>query len=152
MHRHGRVLDVKVSSISILLRQKVTTTSGKRRVKERLGDHPVIHLSSWCQQMLEKYPRYILGEYCPEKDGHQSYMDMFASFWINYCILDRDHPVREKSLEELQHTIPIAIHGDEGRGLSKVPVMCISYQLLIPSSGPDKLNCSQSLSAELILL
>ena len=142
VHRHGKALAVEISTTRIPIRKKVKTTHGKRRTKTREVDFAVITLSSWMKILLEKYPKFLLGGHCPFQ-GCDPYLDMFESFWDNFVHIQCDHPVHAKSREEKRHCIPFAVHGDEGRGLSKVPVLVISFQALIPFTGPNDLNCSR---------
>ena len=72
---------------------------------------------------------------------------MFARFWDRYECVNPDHPLfYEKSWEQRMHCIPVAVHGDEGRGLGKHPVLVESYQPILPWSGEDKLNMVGHLS------
>ncbi|CAK9043468.1 unnamed protein product [Durusdinium trenchii] len=71
------------------------------------------------------------------------YRAMFSRFWERFRPGHPDHPVYQKSVEQRSSTIPIAIHGDEGRGLAKVPVLVLAYQVMIPYSGENKLNSSK---------
>lgn len=71
------------------------------------------------------------------------YRAMFSRFWERFRPGHPGHPVYQKSVEQRSSTIPIAIHGDEGRGLAKVPVLVLAYQVMIPYSGENKLNSSK---------
>ena len=75
------------------------------------------------------------------------YRAMFARFWERYEAVNQEHPIFfEKTREQQKHCIPIACHGDEGRGLGKNPVLVESYQPVIPWSGEDNLNMVGRLS------
>lgn len=85
-------------------------------------------------------PKFFLGGFTPLRD-EQEYGDMFATFWSNFQTIQPSHPIySQKSDEERRRCIPYAWHGDEGRGLCKVPLLVLSYQVLIPFTGPDNLN------------
>ena len=91
--------------------------------------------------ILETHPEFLLGGHSPLD---KSYLDMFGNFWEGFRHQHGDHEIyKEKSMEERRRTVPIMLHGDEGRGLAKVPLLVISFQVLIPFSGPNKLNCSK---------
>lgn len=66
---------------------------------------------------------------------------MFSTFWTRY---DKTHPGSMPALPET--TIPILIHGDEGRSLCKRPVMIVSFQCIIPWCGENVKNSSQMLA------
>ena len=107
--------------------------------------HSVIHLSSWLEAVMQTFPDFFLGGYS-FMDDHL-WMKMFGDFWKHFRSVCPSHPIYSKTEAERSCTIPFAIHGDEGRGLSKVPLMVISFQVLIPSSGPENLSGTQCLGA-----
>lgn len=107
-------------------------------------NYPVIHLSSWVEKLMLTHPEFLLGGFqLHDEDGWRS---MLSDFWRWFAGVDGDHPVHARSETVKQTSIPIAIHGDEGRGLAKIPLMVWSYQLIIPSTGPNCLNSTQYLS------
>lgn len=146
VHRSGKAFPVKISSAKIPIRKKVRTTCGKRRAKQITVDYPIIHLSSWMKSILETRPEFLLGGHCPFENEGAPYMDMFSCFWDDFQLHQPNHAIYEaKSAEERKFCIPFMLHGDEGRGLAKIPLLVLSYQVLIPFSGPNKLNCSKYL-------
>lgn len=146
IHRNGMALPVEISITRIPIRRKVRKRSGRRRTQESVISHPVIYLSSWLKVILEKYPMFLLGGHCPIQDLDAA-LDMFENFWQNFKHVDPEHPVHQIPLQQRRRTIPIALHGDEGRGLAKVPLLVISFQAIIPFSGPNQLNCSKFLGS-----
>ena len=94
---------------------------------------------------MKTYPDYLLGGFGLSEEG--SWMSMFTQFWENFRAVRPSHPIYAKSAAERACTIPVAIHGDEGRSLAKVPLMVISFQAMIPSSGPENLSSTQHLAA-----
>ena len=101
---------------------------------------PYMRLSSCMKYCLENAGEFVLGGY--KASDISAYTAMFADFWKRYENVDGSHCVfASKSLEERAYTIPFCLHGDEGRGLNKTPVMIESYQPLIPWMGENSLNC-----------
>lgn len=147
VHRAQKAYPVTITNIRLPIRKKVKVTAGRRRARLCLVDYPVIHLSSWMRIILEKHPRFLLGGHCPLEDGGQAYMNMFEQFWSRFESVQPDHPIHQRSTDQKRRTIPFALHGDEGRGLAKVPLLVISFQALIPFSGPNELNCSKFLGS-----
>ena len=94
----------------------------RRPVKVVNKSWPVLHLSSWLKATREV-------------------RRMFSTFWTRY---DKSHPGSMPALPET--TIPILIHGDEGRSLCKRPVMIVSFQCIIPWCGENIKNSSQMLA------
>ena len=63
----------------------------------------------------------LAGHPIQEEDEYRS---VFSRFWDRYRGVDPDHAVyAEKTAEERSLTLPFAVHGDEGRGLAKSPVL-----------------------------
>lgn len=94
---------------------------------------------------MEVFPNFFLAGQNLE-ENLEGYRAIFGNFWSNFRTQQQNHPVYlEKTLAERQTCVPIAVHGDEGRGLSKVPLLVISFQPAIPSSGPNNLSQSQHL-------
>ena len=139
--KEGKALDIKISTTSIFIKRKVSTTAGKRRTKKIKVDHPVVYFSSWMECLLQKYPAYLLGG---NYHGAEA-QSMFGEFWDKFQPCCPHHPIYNRTQEQRRFTIPIAVHGDEGRGLAKTPCLIISYQVVIPFSGPNELNSSKLL-------
>ena len=58
------------------------------------------------------------------------------NFWENYKVVDPDFAFfGAYPQSEWKRSIPIAIHGDEGRGKAKNPIMVITLQVLLPITG-----------------
>ena len=143
VHRDGKTFGVHINSYKIPIRMKIRTTHGKRRRREIEVEHPLILLSQWMAAILTTFPKFFLAGVCPERDGSDAYMQIFSRFWERFQSCQPDHPVYGKTEEERSCTIPIAIHGDEGRGLAKVPLLVIAYQVIIPYSGENNLSSSK---------
>lgn len=135
VHRNNQAFPAKISSTLIPVTLKKRTKKGKK-VHRCEVEHPVIHLSEWFRSIMANFPKFFLGGFT--LDSFEKYEDMFATFWANFEGLQPTHPRR---------SVPLALHGDEGRGLAKVPLMVISFQVLIPFTGPDNLSHTQNLKS-----
>lgn len=142
VHREGKTFPVEISIHKVPVRQKVKTKHGVRYVKEIVTQYPLLLLSKWMKTILETCPKFMLGGHDISEFG---YLDMFGKFWENFRSEAPDHPLFERPVDQRRATIPIGFHGDEGRGLGKSPVLILSYQVLIPHTGPTKLTTSQQL-------
>ena len=101
--------------------------------------YPVIRLTDWMELLLGSCGgEFLLGGL--EISEEEKYMDMFDRFWTRYTTVDPFHLVHGKSRDDQKRTIPVALHGDEGRGLCKLPVLIESFQLVIPWHGEHSLN------------
>lgn len=145
VHRRGKAYPVQITDLKVPVPLKATHKSGRKKTRFEDVNYPVIHLSSWLTKIMETCPRFWLGGYDPNLSN--DWMDMFQHFWLHFEGVHPQHPIySEKSSEDRKVTIPLAIHGDEGRGLGKKPVLILSFQIMIPSTGPNKLNSDQHLS------
>ena len=80
-----------------------------------------------------------------------AYCRMLRVFWQRFRHVRPEHDVYDRADAEagfdLGFCIPVAIHGDEGRGKLKRPVMVLSYQPLISFKGPRFVNSSGCLGS-----
>ncbi|CAE6947086.1 unnamed protein product, partial [Symbiodinium sp. CCMP2456] len=133
LHRKGKTLPVAISSVKLIIRRP------KKGGGEFVTDYPLIYLSSWMKYILQSGGEFLLGGWTT--DQPDNYKRMLSRFWQRYRVVNAVHPIySEKSSEQWAFCIPVAVHGDEGRGLAKLPVLVESYQPILPGSGEDKLN------------
>lgn len=64
---------------------------------------------------------------------------MLATFWKRHANIDGNTPACP------EQTLPIYLHGDEGRGQAKKPLLVISYQSVLGWNGPDRVNSTKFL-------
>ena len=64
---------------------------------------------------------------------------MYGDFWLNF---NKSMPGTEMNGLNPEFSVPIAIHGDEGRGQTKKPIMVLAWQPLISCLGPLVTNTS----------
>ena len=135
VHREGKTFPVPVSTCPLRIR-RMNKLGGEINVQ-----YPILKLTDWMRSLLVEdggAPEFLLG-------GHMLFQcdrfkAMFTRFWQRYRSADPSHVAYEKTDHQLVTTIPISIHGDEGRGLGKVPVLVESYQPVIPYMGENVLN------------
>ena len=75
-------------------------------------------------------------------DHIDSFKNELFTFWSNYKVIDPTCPFYERGGNDEDSwscTIPLAIHGDEGRGRAKQPVMIVAVQPILPLLG-EKTN------------
>lgn len=143
LHRDGKLFPVTISTPMIPIRRKVRGKHGKRRSREKLEKFPCLVLSSWMEEILRVCPKFMCGGHDPcTQEGLQQVQHMFKQFWDDFKSVQPGLPIYQRTADEQMRTVPIAIHGDEGRGLGKTPILVLSYQLIIPHTGPDCLNMS----------
>ena len=117
----------------------------KRRpvVKKEIVWFPVLYPSSWIPFLLQHHSYLLLGGLdLHEPDKWQRALD---EFWGKYKACDKDHIMHEASAPPTTHTVPIYIHGDEGRGKYRLPIMDEAFQPCLSFQGTAYKNSSGSL-------
>ena len=132
----GVMLPVKPDCILITIKRK----KKKNRLEQMW--FPVLRMTSWIECLLKECPPVLLA-------GHQledrvAWEHTFANFWQLFRHTDPGHPIFSTDIP-LGQAIPYLVHGDEGRGLRKVPWMVESWQLLISYAGIMVTNESTNL-------
>ena len=99
-------------------------------------DFPVLLPSSWLQYALDNGGQLALG-------GHKlhstAWQHMFKEFWSKF---EPSMPGVDLGLRDRSFLIPLAVHGDEGRGKAKRPIMVLAVQPIISWQGPEIVNTS----------
>ena len=93
---------------------------------------PVFKLSSWASFMVQNNCWHILtGLKKPDEKRSETILE---AFWGNFRKQSPSHQVHHLSDSgqiNLRRTIPIVIHGDEGRGRKHSPFLVISFHSLL---------------------
>ena len=112
---------------------RVRLLKGKPKVETM--QYPTLQASSWAKYMLEHCSEVLLGGINIRLVA--DWQRMFEDFWRKFQL---SQPGFEVPFPKT--SIPIAIHGDEGRGKAKRPIMCMALQTLISYLGPAVTNTS----------
>ena len=107
-------------------------------VREVYLDYPFIGLEQWGRYLLEHKSKYVLGGHRIGKDSAR-YTEMYNRFWGRYKVLDPRH-IMFSTFTDFGRIIPYLIHGDEGRGKSKNPILITSFQFLFSVHGERQTN------------
>ena len=103
---------------------------------------PCFCMKSWILVLLQRFPQFVLGGFKLEEESQ--WRALFSWFWGIYHQYDPTHPLYEHDFDK-SLAIPIATHGDEGRGARNTPFMVQSFQFVISYQGPATTNTSGSL-------
>ncbi|CAK8992215.1 Uncharacterized protein SCF082_LOCUS3000 [Durusdinium trenchii] len=138
INRTKKVLPVKVSTVKLRVLER------RPRLKQVEKNFPMIGLKSWAEYLLEHSPKFLLAGHSLEDHGYE---ETFRLFWERYFKLDGNHPVYQNFNESSWGSlVPYCLHGDEGRGKAKRPVLITSYQMIIPQEGLGETNMKGYLS------
>ena len=132
IHRKNKTLPIPITSVTTPIR-----LSRRRKVMER--PWPVLHLSDWLRVGFNNpYDGfYFLGGL--KMDNLKSVESMLDNFWKKNAYMEGDAPSYPK------RTFPFMLHGDEGRGLAKRPLLVVSFQPVIGWTGGDNVNSTKYL-------
>ena len=139
IHRNGKTLAVQVSTAPA----KVMVLRGKPRVES--VQFPVLYLSSWATRIFADSAQILLGGHT--LDNPSGFRGMFLEFWQRYRWVRPNLDIYKEDGADLSLRIPIGLHGDEGRGKLRRPLMVLSYQPMISYKGPGYSNASGFLGA-----
>ena len=135
IHREGRTLPIPVDSVQT----PVLVLSGKCRIET--VSYPVLMLSRWVDYILSQDGQILLGGH-RLSDGVEPIKRMFDRFWSRFQHIRSDLSFPQGCDSGNSINIPYGLHGDEGRGKLRRPIMCLSYQPLISHRGMGCLNSS----------
>ena len=139
--KSGKLLDVKISTLPLWIRYS------RKRPQQALVKYPVLRMTDWVDCIFRHGGHFFLGG--QSMDNAEAFGGQLYNFWENYQVVDPDFAFfREYPKAEWNRSIPIAIHGDEGRGKAKNPVMVVTVQILLPISG-KKTNMQGCLISDL---
>lgn len=142
LHRYvaktGKRLPVKIAMVNTLVR-KIT----RARVHEVKIDFPTLPLSNWMKASFDLGGHFFLGGAGGEH--FNDFKQILHDWWCRYKKVDPELPFyKDFDEQEYQYCIPVAIHGDEGRGRYRRPIMIFSYQPLI-TNFENQANMKRSL-------
>ena len=134
VHRSGKTLSIPLETVPLRVR-RMKKTGGETTMQ-----WPVLRLSTWIRTLMESGgAEFLLAGHAIDEEAE--YRSTFSRFWERYQNVDPKHAVyAEKTAEERSLTLPVAVHGDEGRGLGKAPVLVETFQPLISFLGESVQN------------
>lgn len=128
INKNFKQLPVKVSTVRCWIR------TSRKKLSQTLTNYPVLLPTDWARTIFSYGGHFLLGG--QPLDDLTSFQNELVTFWRNYQTIDPNLPFyREHGEKAWAFSIPIAVHGDEGRGKGKNPVMVIGMQPILPLSG-----------------
>ena len=123
MRQFRKVLDVELGTIKAKIR------ISKRRGTCLEVDYPVVRLSAWAETIFNHGGHFFLAG--QSLDYAEEYGKVLVDFWSKFVDCDPDFGF-DIPRSQWSGLIPVAIHGDEGRGKGKSPCMVVSIQPILP--------------------
>ena len=126
--KEKRKLDVKISRVPLWVRYS------RKRLAPAFVHYPVLRMPDWVETIFKNGGHFFLGG--RSMDMWPQVQNELLHFWSAYKKIDSDFPLYKDMPErKLGSCIPVAIHGDEGRGRLHNPVMVVALQTLLPLVG-----------------
>ena len=137
IHKKDKTLPVPITSVMTPVKTRVS-----RRFATARRPWPVLHLSSWIKTGMEADQFagfFLLNGF--KLDNLAQAEDNLELFWDRYKSVDPNTPPNPR------RTLPFYVHGDEGRGQVKRPVLVISFQGLMSwdGNGVQRVNSVKNL-------
>ena len=130
----GWTLPIQISDAPLRIRNV-------RNRKEENVVWPVLKLSSWAAFELGQGGEMLLAGHNLEQEA--SWKRLLQDFWGQFFEKEPDHPIYDPAFGlDVKRVIPYMVHGDEGRGRNKQPLLTISFQCLFSHYGDHRLNTS----------
>lgn len=124
LKRSNKLLPVRISHVHLWIRHS------RKRPVPTLVKFPVLRFSDWVRCIFGYGGHFFLG------GKSMNHLDEFGEklehFWQNFQKVENRLPIFQEESVNWSRVIPIAIHGDEGRGRQKQPVMVVSVQTIFP--------------------
>ena len=136
IHREGVTIPLEISLVKIPVR--------KRRpcVQRVMVWYPCIYPSTWMSYLLKNQSYLVLGGVDIQEPS--KWQGVLSDFWRLYLQYDNCHIMNEPGSPAQTHTIPLYLHGDEGRGKYKLPIMVEAIQPCLSWKGTAFKNSSGS--------
>ena len=136
IHKRGLTLPLKIHTVEVPVRKR------KPKVRKTWVHYPVILPSTWAKYLLESHSFLLLGGH---DINHGTWQRELAMFWETYLKTDANHPMVKPGAPPPERTVPLYIHGDEGRGKYRLPIMIQAIQAVVSFKGPAFKNSSGQL-------
>ena len=140
-----RKLPVKTSYVSTHYRRS------KRKTAKVRVQYPVLRFSDWAECIFSQGGHFLLGG--KSLDYADEFSQQLDDFWKKFRAKDPEFGLyRDIPSSEWDKCIPLALHGDEGRGRQKQPVMVLSAQTILPiREGRSNMAGSSNLTSRFLI-
>ena len=130
IEKSARALPLPTSTISAPIR----TSRKGRPLKVKDVEYPILRPSDWARCIFKGGGHFLLGG--SSLDDVQVFQDSLEEFWKRFKMVEPD--LQFEGSPRL--AIPYTLHGDEGRGKGKKPVLVLSLQPILTNSDMSKSN------------
>ena len=130
IQRKARQLQMVITPVQAPIRM----SKRGRPLRWTLSKHPMLLPSSWASCIFNHFAgRFFLGG--QSLDCADAFGEILRTFWQRYQEVHPELPFFGDNSNDWTRSIPVALHGDEGRGQGRKPILIVSLQPLITT--PD---------------
>ena len=140
IQKTSRSLPVPISKTDVLIRM----SRKGRALRTKIVEYPLLRPSDWVRTIFKSGDHFLLGG--NSMDSIDTFGDTLQTFWHYYKAI---HPTMQFEGSP-RMAIPFFLHGDEGRGKGKKPIMVLSLQPLITSPDMSTSNLSGCLCTSVV--
>ena len=119
--KFDKVIPVEISTV------RTSVRLSRRRPQKVPIDYPILRFSDWVECIFNFGGHFFLGG--QSLDHADEFRGVLSDFWDKFHSSEPDFGLPKSQWGEC---IPIALHGDEGRGRQKQPVLVMAAQTIIP--------------------
>ena len=141
IEKSGRALQLPISTAWV----PIKTSRRGRPLKTKMVDYPLLRPSDWLTCIFKTGGQFLLAG--QTLDDIEAFGDTLETFWSRYTALDPH--LEFEGNPRLR--IPYLLHGDEGRGRGKKPVLVLSMQPVVTSADMSESNMSGYLVTTFVL-
>ena len=128
----ARALDMPIATAPVMIR----TSKQKQPLRGRIVQYPLLLASDWARCIFRRGGHFFMAGL--SLDDVSAVGATLELFWRRYKKLD----CHMNFEGDPAFAIPYAIHGDEGRGKGKKPILVLSMQPLVTSPDMSHTNMS----------
>ena len=121
IRRFGKQVPVQISTVRTSIRLS------RRRPNPIPVAYPVLQLTDWAECLFNFGGHFFLQG--RSLDYANTFRDVLNDYWEKFHAAEPDFGLPRSQWRE---AIPLALHGDEGRGRLKQPVMVMAVQTILP--------------------
>ena len=127
IEKTGKKLPVKIKTVPLWVRYS------RKRPQLAFVNYPVLRITEWARYIFDSGGHFFLGG--RSMDHLPTVRQELREFWERYRVIDPTFaPLQTWAAGDprWEFNIPIALHGDEGRGRGKQAIMILSVQPVLP--------------------
>lgn len=134
IHKRGWTVPLRIHTVQIPVRKR------KPKLQKVWVHYPVILPTTWFSYLLSVHSMLLLCGH--DINQQECWAKELRHFWAMFLKAEPNHPMVQPGSPPAHCTIPLYLHGDEGRGKFALPIMVQAFQPVVSYKGPEFKNSS----------